>query len=99
MAAAAQIPLPAPLKTSSTSNLACEWKTFKGKSLNYVKTAKVIREEKDFQAAFFLACIGSDAYEIFSRMEFDDEADKVDPDKLMYAFEKHCVREMGCRLA
>ena len=63
--AAAQIPLPAPLRTAS--NLAVEWKRFKGQWLNYVKAAKVDREEKDCQAAIFLACIGADAYEILLR--------------------------------
>ena len=63
--------------------------------MNYVKVAKVNNEEEDSQAAIFLACIGTDACEIFSTMEFDDEADKADPDKLIVAFEKHCIGEVN----
>ena len=49
----------------------------------------------DCQAAIFLVCFGADAYEIFSTMEFDDEADKADPDKPIDAFEKHCIAEVN----
>jgi transposase InsO family protein len=87
------IPLPAPLKT--TANLAVEWKRFKGQWINYVKATKISREEKDCQAAIFLACIGTDAYNIYTTMQFDDEADKSDPEKLIDAFEKHCIGEIN----
>lgn len=32
---------------------------------------------------------------IFSTMEFDDKADEADPDKLINAFEKHCMGEVN----
>src|SRR5208282_3241 len=92
MAAASNIPLPAPLRI--TSNLAVEWKRFKGLWTNYVKAAKVNREAKDCQAAIFLACIGSDAYDIYTTMELDDD-DRNDPDKLIDAFERHCIGEIN----
>jgi hypothetical protein len=56
------IPLPAPLRTSG--NLAVEWKRFHGQWQIYSKAAKINREDPDRQAAIFLACIGSEAYEI-----------------------------------
>ena len=93
MAAVSQIPMPAPLKTSS--NLAVEWKRFKGQWINYSKAAKINREEKDCQAAIFLACIGTDAYNIFTTMEFAEEGEKADPEKLIEAFEKHCIGEVN----
>lgn len=93
MTTASHIPLPAPLRTSA--NLAVEWKRFKGQWSNYVKAAKIDREEKDRQAAILLACIGTDAYEIYTTMEFADDADKDDPDKLIDAFEKHCIGEVN----
>ena len=83
-----QIPLPTPLRT--TSNLATDWKRFKGQWMNYVKASKIESEKQDCQAAILLACIGSDAYEIFTTLEFSDESDKQDPTKLLDAFEKHC---------
>ena len=93
MAAASHIPLPAPLKTSS--NLAVEWKRFKGQWINYSKAAKITREEKDFQDAIFHACVGTDAYNIYTTMEFADAGDKADPEKLIEAFEKHCIGEVN----
>lgn len=88
-----QIPLPAPLRTSA--NLTLEWRRFKSQWLNYVKAAKVNKEEKDCQAAIFLACIGTDAYHIFTTMEFEAEDDKHDPEKLLDAFERHCIGEIN----
>lgn len=70
MAAVPLIPLPAPLRINST--LTIEWKRFKGQWLNYVKAAKIHREQKDCQAAIFLACIGADAYDIYTTLEFTD---------------------------
>ena len=87
----AQIPLPAPLRTSS--NLAVEWKRFEGQWTNYVKAAKIDQEEEDRQAAIFLACIGADAYEIYSTMTFEAETDRDKPTKLIEAFKKHCIGE------
>ena len=63
--------------------------------MHYVKAAKVDEEVKDCQAAIFLACIGADACEIYSTMEFAEEADKQDPEKLIEAFERHCLGEMN----
>lgn len=87
------IPLPNPLRITST--LSVEWKRFKGQWKNYVKAAKVDKEEKDCQAAIFLACIGTDAYDIYSTMEFAQEEDRDDPEKLIEAFERHCVGEIN----
>ena len=92
MAAAPQIPLPAPLRVS---NLASDWKRFKGQWTNYVKAAKLDREASDCQAAIFLACIGSDAYEILTTMAFAEEEHKEDPVRLLEAFEQHCVGEVN----
>ena len=93
MAVASHIPLPAPLRITST--LAIEWKRFKGQWINYVKAAKVDKEDADCQAAIFLACIGTDAYDVYSNMEFADETDRSDPAKLIEAFERHCVGEIN----
>ena len=86
MAVASHIPLPAPLRITAT--LAVEWKRFKGQWINYLKAAKVDKEEKDVQAAIFLACVGTDAYDVYSNMEFAEETDRSDPDKLIRAFER-----------
>jgi len=93
MAVASYIPLPAPLRI--TAALAIEWKRFKGQWMNYVKAAKIDKEEKDCRAAIFLACIGTDAYEVYANMEFAEESYKTDPDKLIEAFERHCIGEIN----
>jgi hypothetical protein len=51
---------------------------FKGQWQNYVKAAKVDKEELGCQAAIFLACIGVDAYAIYEAMEFDEEQHRSD---------------------
>ena len=63
--------------------------------MNYIKAAKVDREDADRQAAILLACIGSDAYEIYTTMEFDADNDREDPTKLLDAFEKYCIGEVN----
>ena len=93
MAVASHIPLPAPLRITST--LAVERKRFKGQWITYVKAAKVDKEEKECQAAIFLACIGTDAYDIYTTMEFAHEENRDDPEKLIEAFERHCIGEIN----
>jgi hypothetical protein len=57
-----------------------------------VKAANVNKEEKDCQAAIFLVCIGIDAYHTLTTMEFEAKDDKQDPNNLLDAFERHCIR-------
>jgi len=74
----------------------------KGQWINYVNAAKVdtavdnaVDKEEDCQAAIFLACIGTDAYDVYANMEFAEERDRSDPAKLIEAFERHCVGEIN----
>ena len=94
MTTPSHIPLPAPLRTNG-SNLAVEWKRFKGQWANYVKAAKVDREEVDRQAAILIACIGADAYDIYTTLQFASDDDKNDPAKVIDAFEKFCIGEVN----
>jgi len=93
VAAPSVIPLPAPLRTGE--NLALEWKRFKGQWKNYTKAAKIDREHEDRQAAIFLACIGSEAYKIFTTLKFNDDSDREKPVRLIDAFERNCVGEIN----
>jgi len=43
----------------------------------------------------FVACISADTYDIYSKMEFTDEADRRDSTRLLEAFEKHCLGEIN----
>jgi len=91
MAASAPIPFPAAMKMSD--NIASEWKRFRGMWENYVFATNLAEETAARRAAIFLACIGVDAYELFQNLEFAAEADRKDIDKIIEAFEKHCVGE------
>jgi len=53
-----------------------------------------VDKEEDCQAAIFLACIGTDAYDVYANMEFAEESDMSDPAKLIETFERHCVGEI-----
>jgi hypothetical protein len=88
-----QIPLPAPLNINS--NLLVDWKRFKGQWVNYVKAAKLNVEPKDRQAAILLACIGSNAYTVYTTFQFENKDDCDDPEKLCQAFERYCVGELN----
>jgi hypothetical protein len=88
-----QIPLPAPLNINS--NLPVDWKRFKGQWANYVKAAKLNVEPKDRQAAILLACIGSNAYTVYTTFQFENKDDCDDPEKLCQAFERYCVGELN----
>ena len=92
MSIASNIPLPAPLKTTA-SNLAAEWKRFKGQWTNYTKAAKVDRESADCEAAILLACLGADAYTIYESIEFADDADRANPTRLLQVLEAHFIGE------
>jgi hypothetical protein len=87
------IPLPAPLRESG--NIAVEWKRFHGQWQNYVKAIKIDKEDADRHAAIFLAWVGSDAYDIYTTLEFETEDDREKPDKLIEAFERHCIGEVN----
>ena len=94
MNALSQIPLPAPLRVNG-NNLAVEWKRFKGQWTNYVRAAKVDGEEPDRQAAILIACIGSDAYDVYTTLQFNNDDDRNDPTKVLEAFETYCIGEVN----
>jgi len=61
----------------------------------YVTAATLDCETPERQAAMFIACIGPDAYDMYSTMEFTDETDRRDSTRLLEAFEKHCLNEIN----
>jgi len=87
------IPSPTPIRVSG--NAAVDWKRFKGQWHNYVIAAKLDREDKACQAAIFLACIGTEAYDVYTTLEFDAADDRRDPDKLIEVFDRHFIGELN----
>ena len=88
------IPFPAPLKMSG-GNVAAEWKRFRGQWANYEVATDLDTKKSSKRAAVFLACIGTEAYEIFQTMDFESEDDRTNIDKVIEAFERHCIGEVN----
>jgi hypothetical protein len=74
-----------------SGNLAGDWKRFSGQWTNYARAVKPEDEDDARQAAIFLACIGSDAYELFETFQFEEDDDRKKLTPIMTAFEAHCV--------
>jgi hypothetical protein len=60
-----------------------------------VKAARIDKEDAYRQAANFLACVGNDAYDLYTTLQFDSKGNRKKPDKLMEAFERHCIGEVN----
>ena len=88
-----QIPHPAEMKMST--NMATEWTRFSSQWANFEVAADLKKESSARRAAIFLACVGTEAYEVFETMEFEDDEDRRDIDKVIDAFRKHCIGEIN----
>src|SRR5688572_4037706 len=93
MASMSNIPFPSQLKMTG-GNVASEWKRFKSQWANFEVASDLEEKSSSKRAAVFLACIGSEAYETFQAMDFETEGDRADIDKVIEAFERHCVGEV-----
>jgi len=65
------IPIPAPLKMTSSS-IAADWKRFKSQYLNYEVAAELLEKSKTNRAAVFLARKPIRHFQIF---DFDEDED------------------------
>ena len=79
----------------ASGNVAADWKRFRSQWANYEVATDLAEESKAKRAAVFLACLGTEAFEVCQAMPFDTEADRQDIDKLIEAFERHCVGEIN----
>ena len=86
------IPLPPALKIQS-GDVSANWKRFKGQWSNYELATDLTGEAKEKRTAIFLSCIGSDAYDVFQSMVFDDDANRSDIDQVIRAFDDYCIGE------
>ena len=93
MASANNIPYPAKLNVSG--NIAVEWKRFSSQWRNYEVATELTDKPMKKRTAIFLACIGTEAYELFQSMEFAAAADREDLDKVVEAFQRHCIGEVN----
>jgi len=88
------IPFPSQLKMTG-GNVASEWKRFSSQWANFEVASDLEEKSSSKRAAVFLACIGSEAYETFLTMDFETEGDRADIEKVIEAFERHCVGEVN----
>src|SRR5678816_3662126 len=93
MASMSNIPFPSQLKMTG-GNVAAEWKRFSSQWANFEVASDLDEKSSSKRAAVFLACIGSEAYETFQAMDFETEGDRADIEKVIEAFESHCVGEV-----
>ena len=91
--ASSTIPLPAPLLMSDS--MAADWKRFHSQWQNYEVAADLAELSTQKRAAIFLACVGTDAYQRFQTMDFEDDSDRQDIEKVIAAFTKFCVGEVN----
>ena len=75
-----------------SDNMTAEWRRFKGQWQNYETAAALTGESSSRRAAIFLACVGTEAYELFQTMQLS-EADAQKIEKVIDAFERHFVGE------
>ena len=90
MANSAQIPYPAPIKLSA--NVATEWKRFRGQWENFEVATDLASKSTAKRAAIFLACVGTEAYELFQTFQLS-VADAKKINKVLEAFERYCIGE------
>lgn len=87
----ASFPPPAPLKLGG--DIAADWGRFKSEWENYEIVTDLADVPEKKRAAVFLACVGTAAYSVFRTFKFEHETDKSKVDKVIEAFEKHCIGE------
>ena len=81
---------PDPLRVTG-GNVADNWQRFKGQWENYVLAADLTDESSEKRAAVFLTVIGTEAYDVYRTMQFEDEGDRKKIDPIMAGFEAFCI--------
>ena len=87
---ATSIRAPEPLRVTG-NNVADEWRRFKERFACYELATDLSEASQEKRAAVFLSCIGSEAYDVFRTLEFDDEEARKKLNPILAAFEKFCV--------
>jgi len=85
--------IPAPSSLKLSSDIAADWERFRSEWTNYEIAADLTEVAAKKRAAVFLACVGSAAYGVFRTFKFENEDDKFDVQKIILAFNKHCLGE------
>ena len=76
-------------------DIATDWKRFRSQWQNYEIAADLADQPTKKRTAIFLACIGSEAYQLFQTLQFAEETDRQDIEKVTDAFQRHCIGEVN----
>ena len=93
MAAALPTTIPAPSSLKLGGDIAADWERFRAEWQNYEIAADLTEVAERKRAAVFLACVGSAAQSVFRTFKFDREEDKSEVQKIIMAFDRHCIGE------
>src|SRR6266536_1744190 len=90
---ASSFPFPPPPPLRMTGNLAANWKTFSSMWTNYETATGLDTKTSAVRTATLLSCIGLEAFELCQSLDFANDADRSDIDKVLERLQKHCVGE------
>ena len=69
---------------SLVGDVANNWRTFKRNFLNYSIASRLSKKvDTEYQTSVFLAIISQDVFDIYDRLEFDNEEDRMDLEIVM----------------
>ena len=85
------VPFPEKLKTEG--NLANNWKRFLRAWSSYEVASRVKEQDEKIRAATLQACMGEDAQEIMDGLQFENETDRQDADKIIDVMKNYCLGE------
>ena len=90
----ANLPPPSKLDFSNRADLHQNWSRFKRQWRNYAVASRLKEENKDFQVAVFMTCIGDEGLDVFEGFRMSDE-ESQNLDQIIQAFETFCVGEVN----
>lgn len=85
--------IPAPTALKLGGDIAADWERFRSEWNNYELAIDLSDAPAKKRAAVLLACVGSNAYAVFRTFKFENDDDKSDVEKIIEAFNRHCIGE------
>ena len=85
--------IPAPTSLKLDGKIAADWERFRSEWENYEIATDLCDKGTKKRDAVFLACVGLAAQSVFRTFQFDNVEHKSDVEKIIEAFEKHCIGE------
>jgi hypothetical protein len=83
--------IPAPTKLDIHGDVEQNWRKFHRQWKNYSIATRLDKEDKAYQCAVFLACVGEEAQEVYEGLPFANDGEKTDIAVVIQKFEDFCV--------